>query len=118
MRADNPDAFEKAFARLQRLLHQPDVRLERDGVHDHVLVESFIPGREYAVEGVLTHGGVHALRDLRQARPAGRTVLRGDDLRHAVTGVGAGAVGRDPHGHRGGPGDSGCRTVPFTPSVA
>ena len=56
MRADNPEAFEAAFARLHRLLNQPDVRIERDGAHDHVLVESFIPGREYAVEGVLTHG--------------------------------------------------------------
>src|SRR6187399_3289656 len=50
MRADDPDAFEAAFTRLRRLLHQRDVRLERDGAHDHVLVESFIPGREYAVE--------------------------------------------------------------------
>ena len=56
MRADNPEAFEAAFARLRRLLHQPDVRIERDDAHDHILVESFIPGREYAVEGVLTHG--------------------------------------------------------------
>lgn len=56
MRADNREAFEVAFARLRRLLHQADVRIERDDAHDQVLVESFIPGREYAVEGVLTNG--------------------------------------------------------------
>jgi len=56
MRADNREAFEVAFARLRHLLHRADVRIERDDAHEHVLVESFIPGREYAVEGVLTHG--------------------------------------------------------------
>jgi biotin carboxylase len=56
IRADTPGEFDAAFARVRRLLQAPDIRLERDEVHDRVLVESFIPGREYAVEGVLTDG--------------------------------------------------------------
>lgn len=56
MRVDLASDFLAAFERLRRLLAAPDVRLERDGVHTMVLVESFVPGREYAVEGVLTRG--------------------------------------------------------------
>lgn len=56
MRVDLASDFLTAFERLRRLLAAPDVRLERDGVHTMALVESFVPGREYAVEGVLTRG--------------------------------------------------------------
>jgi biotin carboxylase len=56
MRVDDPEQFRAAFERLRALLHSPDVRLERDELHDRVLVETFIPGAEYAVEGVLTRG--------------------------------------------------------------
>ncbi len=50
-----------AFERVRRLLSARDVRLERDEAHGHVLIESFIPGTEYAVEGLLTHGGLQTL---------------------------------------------------------
>jgi phosphoribosylaminoimidazole carboxylase (NCAIR synthetase) len=56
IRADTPTEFTSAFARLRRLLQSTDVRIERDPIHDAALVESFIPGQEYAVEGVLTAG--------------------------------------------------------------
>jgi biotin carboxylase len=56
MRADDPGAFLAAFARLARLLRSHDVRAERDAAHDVILVEGFIPGREFAVEGVLDRG--------------------------------------------------------------
>jgi biotin carboxylase len=56
IRADNAEEFEAAFVRLRRLLQEPDIRVERDAAHDQVLVETFVPGREYAVEGVLTQG--------------------------------------------------------------
>jgi len=38
------------------VLQSPDVRLEHDAAHEHALFESFVPGREFAVEGVLTRG--------------------------------------------------------------
>jgi biotin carboxylase len=58
MRVDNPADFVPAFTRLRNLLQSIDVRSERDDAHEHVLIESFVPGREYAVEGVLTHGAL------------------------------------------------------------
>jgi hypothetical protein len=58
IRADSTCEFMLAFERLRALMAQPDVRVERDSAHDMLLVESFIPGREYAVEGVLTNGSL------------------------------------------------------------
>ncbi|MBI4886876.1 MAG: ATP-grasp domain-containing protein [Acidobacteria bacterium] len=61
MRVDTPEACAAAFERLRRLLALPDVRVERDEAHREVLVESFIPGAEYAVEGLLDRGAFRAL---------------------------------------------------------
>lgn len=58
IRADNAFEFVRAFERVRALMAQPNVRVERDSAHDMLLVESFIPGREYAVEGVLTNGSL------------------------------------------------------------
>jgi hypothetical protein len=58
IRADSACQFVSAFARLRTLLAQRDVQVERDAAHGHLLVESFIPGPEYAVEGVLTGGAL------------------------------------------------------------
>lgn len=55
-RVDSPAEFATAFDRVRRLLQMPDVRIERDTAHDSVVVESFIPGQEYAIEAVLTEG--------------------------------------------------------------
>jgi hypothetical protein len=59
MRVNGPAELAAALSRLRALLALPDVRLERDGVHDTAMIEAFIPGRELAVEGVLTHGRFH-----------------------------------------------------------
>jgi biotin carboxylase len=59
MRVDTEADFVPAFLRLRHLLQSIDVRSERDGAHDQVLIESFVPGREYALEGVLTDGILH-----------------------------------------------------------
>jgi biotin carboxylase len=61
MRADNPAQLATSLARLRALLQAPDVRAERSTVHDVGLVEEFIPGREFALEGVLEHGRLHVL---------------------------------------------------------
>jgi biotin carboxylase len=58
IRADTPDEFVGAFDRIRALLSRLDVRASRTGLEDVVLVEGFIPGREFAVEGVLTHGAL------------------------------------------------------------
>jgi len=54
MRVNDPTEFVAAFERLCALMTAPDIRLERDAAHDAALVESFVPGLEFAVEGVLT----------------------------------------------------------------
>ena len=56
IRADDASEFVSAFNRIRALLEQPDVRAERDGAHGTLLIESFVPGKEYALEGVLTDG--------------------------------------------------------------
>ena len=56
MRVDQPSDFVWAFERLGRLMRAPDILSERDDVHDRVLVESYIPGNEFAIEGVMTGG--------------------------------------------------------------
>jgi len=58
IRADSPPEFDAARRRIAALLRRPDVRAARRGaeVDDQILVEGFVPGREVAVEGVLTNG--------------------------------------------------------------
>ena len=56
MRADDEPSLFAAITRLRRLLRSADVRDERDNVHGLAIVESFVPGAEYAIEGVLTNG--------------------------------------------------------------
>ncbi len=60
IRADSPAEFEAAFARIRALLRRIDVRAARTGLDDEVLVEGFIPGSEYAIEGVMTEGRFQA----------------------------------------------------------
>jgi biotin carboxylase len=61
MRADDPASFVAAFHRLRRILRSIDVQQERDAVHTVALVESFVPGREFAVEGLLDQGAFRSL---------------------------------------------------------
>ena len=61
MRANTPEEFIKAFWRLRALLETPEIRLKQDEVHDAILVESFIPGFEVALEGLLTAGRLQVL---------------------------------------------------------
>ena len=56
MRADSRAEFIAAFSRLRRLMQALDIVSEHDSIHAWALIESFIPGQEYAVEGVLTAG--------------------------------------------------------------
>ena len=61
MRADNAEALAGAFERLRALMRQPEVRAERNEAHATALIEGFIPGREYAIEGVMRQGALHLL---------------------------------------------------------
>jgi biotin carboxylase len=61
MRVDDPAGLLAAADRLRRLLAAPDVRIERDPIHDEAIVETFIPGREIALDGILTDGSLMLL---------------------------------------------------------
>ena len=56
MRADSPEELHAAIVRLNKLLSRVDVRALRNGLEDTMLVEGFIEGREFALEGVLRDG--------------------------------------------------------------
>jgi biotin carboxylase len=60
IRVDSPHEFQHAFARVRALLRRIDVRAARSGLDDELLVEGFIPGAEYAIEGVMTEGRFQA----------------------------------------------------------
>lgn len=61
MRANTPAEFIAAFLRLRALLERPDIRQKRDETNEGILVESFIPGVEVALEGLLTAGRLQPL---------------------------------------------------------
>ena len=61
IRADNERELVAAVQRVRRLLDAPDVRAMRDPDAHTVLVEGFIPGQEFAVDGVIDHGTLHVL---------------------------------------------------------
>src|SRR5581483_5211998 len=56
MRANDQRDLDAAIERLRALLQSPDIRAERNEAHDEILVEEFIPGHEYALDGVLHRG--------------------------------------------------------------
>lgn len=60
-RANNRVEFLEAAARLGRLLASPELQATREPHLDKMLVEEYLPGREVAVEGLLTEGALRVL---------------------------------------------------------
>ena len=60
IRADNEGEFIEAFDRIRALLETRDIRRLQDEADHFIHVETFIPGREFALEGVVTDGRLHA----------------------------------------------------------
>jgi biotin carboxylase len=60
IRADDPAAFAAAFHRIRVILADPEVRALGEGT-DQILVESFVPGIEVALEGLLIDGALSVL---------------------------------------------------------
>lgn len=61
VRANHREEFLAAAARVRRLLESPEIRSTREPHLDRMLVEGYIPGREVAVEGLLTGGSMRVL---------------------------------------------------------
>lgn len=58
IRANSASEFAEAFRRIRALLARPQIRAARDGLEAQILVEEYIVGREYALEGVMTRGAL------------------------------------------------------------
>ena len=61
IRANAPAEFITAFLRIRRLLQTPELARLRDPSMDYIQMEDFLPGRELALEGVVTNGRLHVL---------------------------------------------------------
>lgn len=61
IRADEPAQFITAFQRICALLRMPDVIARGGALAQQILIETFIPGQEVALEGLLIGGELHVL---------------------------------------------------------
>ncbi len=61
IRADDPEEFAGALERIGQLLRSPEIQVLREPELDRLLVESYIAGREVAVEGLLSEGKLRVL---------------------------------------------------------
>jgi len=61
VRANNREEFLAAATRIRRLLKSPEILATREPNLDQLLVEGYIPGREVAIEGLVTDGVLNLL---------------------------------------------------------
>lgn len=61
IRANNEEEFVAAFRRIEAILREPDVAAKGGQAARQLLVESYVPGVEVALEGLLLRGRLRAL---------------------------------------------------------
>ena len=61
IRADDESQLQRAIERVRALLARADVRAQRTGLTERLLIEGYIEGNEYAIEGLLTGGRLRVL---------------------------------------------------------
>ena len=61
VRANTREEFVAAAEKIRRLLASPEILARREANLDQIIVEGYIPGREVAVEGLLTDGELRVL---------------------------------------------------------
>lgn len=61
VRANSREEFLAGAARLKRLLESAEIQATREPNLDRMIVEGYLPGREVAVEGLLTEGELRVL---------------------------------------------------------
>ena len=60
IRADGNNSFVEAFHRIARIIAEPDASTPGEAA-DHLLIETYIPGTEYALEGLIDRGRLNVL---------------------------------------------------------
>jgi D-alanine-D-alanine ligase-like ATP-grasp enzyme len=61
VRANSREEFVAAAERIRRLLGSPEILARKEAGLDRLIVEGFLPGKEVAVEGLLTDGELRVL---------------------------------------------------------
>jgi biotin carboxylase len=61
IRANNADEFSEAVRRVRLLLESPEIQVLREPGTERLLVESYVAGREVAVEGLISGGRLRVL---------------------------------------------------------
>src|SRR5687767_3532261 len=61
IRADSSEQLVAAVKRIRALLARPELRAQRSSLLDEVIIEGYLEGQEYAIEGVLTRGELRVL---------------------------------------------------------
>ena len=61
IRANSRQEFLAAVAQIRKLLSSPEIRAKREPNFEHFLVEEYIPGKEVAVEGLISEGRLQVL---------------------------------------------------------
>ena len=61
IRADDLEETQAAVWRIRALLARPQIRSARTGLEDEILIEEYIDGDEFALEGVMTYGRLQTL---------------------------------------------------------
>jgi biotin carboxylase len=61
IRADDPAAFLAAWRRIARILAEPETAARGGAAAREILVEEFVPGPEFALEGLLSEGRLRVL---------------------------------------------------------
>lgn len=61
IRANSREEFTTGAKRIRQLLEAPEIRATREPNLDQILVEGYIPGREVAIEALLTDGKLRVL---------------------------------------------------------
>jgi hypothetical protein len=61
IRANVGSEFVTAFRRIGELLNESDIQLHRDEATQWIQIESYIPGQEFALEGLVTSGSLKVL---------------------------------------------------------
>jgi len=61
IRANNAEEFEQAVERIRMVLTSPEIQILHEPALGHLLVETYVPGREAAIEGLIDRGRLRVL---------------------------------------------------------